>query len=112
MERKKYMAEQKRKEREEYYHRLGINPDDSLQIPASSKWKEIQEREQEEQKLREFFDGEVKDRARRKLEYSKIVKKDYWPEVSEKKKQELQDIKQKLTTVSVRRNSKVLTSRK
>ena len=83
-----------------------------MKIPTSNKWKEIQEREQEEQKLKEFYDNEVKERLRRKFDYSKVVKNEYWPEVSEKKKQELEDIKKKLVTGSVKNSSKALTTRK
>ena len=105
------MAEQKKKEREEFYQKIGINPDDSIKMPISSKWKEIQEREQEQQKLKEFFEGEVKERINRKLKYAEVVKKDYWPEISQKKKQEIIDIKAKLKSGQSRHSSKALTDR-
>lgn len=61
-----------------------------LEIHPSSKWQEIQEREMEEQKLKEMQEVELRDRIDRRLQYAKDIKKEHWPTVSIRKRQEIE----------------------
>lgn len=79
----------------------------NLEIPPSNKWQEIQEREMEEQKLKEMQEIDIRDRIDKRLQYAKEVKKEHWPTISIKKRQEIEKRKMNVT----RNSSKPLTSR-
>lgn len=110
-EKKRLLAEQRLKEREEYYAKIGLSNKQHL-IMTSNKWEEVNEREIEQKKINEMREKKVIERAKLRFSYGKEIKKNHWPEISQKKQRELIERKNRLESKSNRnREPKLLTSR-
>lgn len=110
-EKKRLLAEQRRKDREEYYAKIGLSNKHNLKM-TSNKWEEINERDNELKKVNEMREKEVIERAKLRFSYGKDIKKNHWPEISQKKQRELIERKNRLESKSSRqREPKPLTSR-
>jgi len=106
------LEERKRKEKIEYYNNLGIRMNASLDYPASIKWSEIEEREREQQKIKELQEEEIRRKSEKRRSYAKVVRELHWPKISDKNKKELSERIMKLNIKHTRNGSKAMTSRK
>lgn len=111
LEKRKLFVEQKKKEKMEYYNNLGIHMNAPLEYPLSTKWNEIKEREQQEQKLKELEDERIRNTKDKQSSYAKLVKQMHWPKVSDIKRKEITERINKLNEDPTRNKSKALTTR-
>ena len=96
MERKRLKTDQLRIEREKYYSDLGQGNYDATKFKTK-----FGQRYEEEEKLKKQIEQKqieaLHQRSEKMRVYAKMVKETKWPDVSEKKKQELKRLKKELS---------------
>lgn len=59
-----------------------------------------------------MIDEQIREKSKKRQEYSKVVKKEHWPNISMEKQQEMYDIRMKLNKKNTRNSVKVFDTRK
>lgn len=100
----KIKLEQKKMEREKWYDDIGVGKYDPNKYQTKVLAKVIEETKgEEEHKLQEIEDRKRK--AEKMNNYARIVKEMHWPEVSERKREEAENIKKLLEERNKRRSA-------
>ena len=91
-----------------------------MKLPISKKWVEVKNRDEEERKQEEKKDQEIFKLKEKQQTYGKEVKKNFWPEISKIKQEEIKERKLQMNMVtkrskdsmgSIRRQEKTNTSK-
>ena len=115
MERKQRFIENRKKQRE-----IENSNRKSMKLPISKKWVEVKNRDEEERKQEEKKDQEIFKLKEKQQTYGKEVKRNFWPEISKIKQEEIKERKLQMNMVtrrskdsmgSIRRQEKPNTSR-